>query len=76
MFKRSTLEERMAAARSLYPIGTKVLYRPVAGLPEQVPTTIRSAPWALGHGEIVIAVEARAGGVAVSHLSLAEGGVR
>jgi hypothetical protein len=71
MLARSTLHPRLDRVRATFPVGTRVLYRPVAGEPKQVETTIRSTPWALGHGEIVIKIDACAGGVSVDHLTIA-----
>ncbi|MES2435082.1 MAG: hypothetical protein V4586_14820 [Pseudomonadota bacterium] len=71
MFDRSTLDDRLAEARKLFPIGCQVIFQPVKGHPKTENSRVRSAPWALGHGEIVVAIEGRAGGVAVSHLTVA-----
>lgn len=70
MFTIPTREAMLEAARSTFPIGARVLYRPVMGWPEQEETVVRSAPWALGHGAIVVKVEGRTGGVSVDHLTL------
>ncbi|MEO2039733.1 MAG: hypothetical protein ABGW90_13730 [Martelella sp.] len=50
------------------PIGARVRYYPVAGQPEFEEATIRSEPWVLGHGAVVIAITGRAGGVSVEHI--------
>jgi hypothetical protein len=55
-------------ASNMFPIGTKVKYFPIFGDDEFDETEIRSEAWALGNGELVIEVEGRAGGVAISHL--------
>ena len=55
-------------ASNMFPIGTKVKYFPIFGEDKFEETEIRSAAWALGHGELVIKVNGRAGGVVVSHL--------
>jgi hypothetical protein len=52
----------------LLPIGSAVKYFPVQGEPECRECEIRSEPWRLGHGAIVIKVTGRAGGVSVDHL--------
>ena len=57
------------AARASFPIGTPVRYFLVRGCPSFVRTHVRSEPWALGCGEVVIKVAGRAGSVAVSHLA-------
>lgn len=59
-----------ALVQRALPVGTPVRYYPVDGEPDYVVTRIRSTPWALGHGEIVILVDERAGGVAVNHLEV------
>ncbi len=63
-------EEELTAVRLRFPVGAKVFYRPVMGLPEQEETVVRSGPWRLGHGSIVLKVNGRAGGVSVDHLTL------
>lgn len=67
-----TIERRLAAAQLRFPLGQRVLYRPVMGRDAQVASVIRSHPWALGCGEIVLKIEARTGGVSVDHLTLIE----
>lgn len=52
-----------------YPIGTKVVYQPVKD-GEGMATETRSPAWSLGHGAAVVAVEGRAGGVAVAHITV------
>ena len=56
------------AARA--PIGTACVYYPVRPfkLADAVWTRIRSEPWALGHGQVVVKIEARVGGVAIEHI--------
>jgi hypothetical protein len=55
----------------LIPVGTRVTYYPIMP-PEPfepgIITTVRSEPWRLGHGAIVVKVNGRSGGVLVSHL--------
>jgi len=55
-----------------YPVGTAVLYFPIQGDKEHVLTETRSQAWNLGHGEPVVKVIGRAGGVALSHLMIAD----
>lgn len=50
------------------PVGRAVRYYPIDGEQDHVAAAVRSAPWVLGHGEIVIKVTGIAGGVAVDHL--------
>lgn len=64
-----SLEARLADARARFPVGARVLYRPVMGWPGQEETVVRSSPWALGHGAIVVKIAGRTGGVLVSHLT-------
>lgn len=51
-----------------YPIGRKFIYFPVKGDGNGEKTQTRSIAWELGHGETVVKIEGRSGGVAVSHL--------
>jgi hypothetical protein len=51
-----------------FPIGTKVKYFPIKGINGYVETEITSEPWVLGHGEAVVKIKDRRGGVCVSHL--------
>lgn len=58
-----------------FPIGTPVVYYPIH--PEVGPegefhikTKTRSIAWELGHGEPVVKIEGRTGGVILSHLTL------
>lgn len=62
--KRITLEQ--AAER--FPIGTKVRYFPIMGEAAFYEAEIRSAPWAIGHGQVVVKITGCAGGVCVEHL--------
>lgn len=52
----------------IFPIGTEVRFYPISGEPEYEKTVIRSEPWALGHGEVVVKVKGRAGGVCISNI--------
>jgi len=59
-------------ARAEFPIGTKVLYYPLLDEKEVFTEhTVRSEPWALGHGEIVVQISGKAGGVSLDHLRVA-----
>jgi len=60
-----------------FPIGRKVRYYPV--LPHTPVVTpppreaqVRSAPWILGHGQIVVKITGQAGGASIFHLEGAE----
>ena len=58
-------------AQEKFPVGTKVKFFPIAREPQFELSEIRSECWALGHGQVVVAINGRAGGVAVEHLQLA-----
>ncbi len=64
------LERALAAAERNFPIGRKVRFFPISGKPEFEVTAIRSKPWALGYGAIVIALEGRRGGCSILHLEV------
>ncbi|MDR5655229.1 hypothetical protein [Ruixingdingia sedimenti] len=64
------LERALMDAEADFPIGRRVRYYPVSGYSEHVESAIRSKPWALGHGAIVIAIEGKAGGVYITHLEV------
>ena len=51
-----------------FPVGTPVRFYPVRGLPHYEETTIRSEPWELGNGAIVIKITGRTGGVQIEHI--------
>lgn len=51
-----------------HPIGTLVLAWPGTRDAEPLVTMTRSAAWPLGHGEPVVAVEGKAGGIALTHV--------
>lgn len=53
-----------------FPVGRPVRFYPVAGHPDAEETKVRSEPWRLGHGEIVVKIDGRTGGVLVDHLEL------
>ena len=56
-----------------YPIGTKVSYHsimpPYPG-DEPLITETRSEAWELGHGEPVVSIKGKTGGVCLSHLTV------
>ncbi|WP_281928539.1 hypothetical protein [Roseibium album] len=58
----------LAQAEREFPLGTKVRYFPLAGCKHFTEHTIRSQPWELGHGQVVVLITFKSGGVAVEHL--------
>lgn len=64
----STLQMRFDNFAQDYPVGTQVRYYPVAGDDRFELTTIRSVPWELGHGQLVVMVDGKAGGVSIDHI--------
>lgn len=68
--KGTPLEQALTEAERRFPIGRRVRFYPVAGEKHAEESTIRSKPWALGHGAIVIAIEGRRGGVLIGHLEV------
>lgn len=69
--RQTAAEHRLRRAAETFPMGREVYYTPVSGGPaESTPRRVRSAPWELGHGAIVIALEGKSGGVLIEHLSL------
>ncbi len=54
-------------------IGQKVWYYPIRGESKRYATAVRSEPWALGHGAMVVKVNGIAGGVSVLHLEPRDG---
>lgn len=65
-----TMDPELAAVAQRFPIGARVRFFPIAGESASVTGTIRSAPWRLGHGAIVIKITGRTGGVHVGHLEV------
>jgi hypothetical protein len=59
-----TIEE----AAKQFPIGQRVTFFPVLPAERGVIATVRSEPWTLGHGDIVIKITGHSGGVSVRHL--------
>ena len=60
----------IAAAARVFPIGRVVDYQPVSGRDDYERSAVRSKPWRLGSGAIVVLIEGRSGGVSIDHLSL------
>lgn len=50
-----------------YPVGTPVRFFPVLPGTDFEESKTRSEAWELGHGEPVVKIEGRAGGVCLSH---------
>lgn len=65
-----TDDVELQAVAQRFHLGQAVRFYPVAGERDAEVTKIRSEPWRLGDGQIVIKVEGRAGGVHVGHLEL------
>lgn len=55
-------------ASNMFPVGTKVKYYPILDENHYEESEIRSEAWELGHGELVVKIKGRTGGVSVSHL--------
>ena len=55
-----------------YPEGTLVKFFPVTGQPEFEVSRTRSVAWLLGHGDAVVLIEGRSGGVALSNIEIVE----
>jgi hypothetical protein len=55
---------------ALYEEGTLVRYYPITGEDKFDETKTRSIAWELGHGEPVVMVEGRTGGVAISNIEI------
>lgn len=76
MTMKEKLTPEMIAAQfaAQAPIGTPCLYYPTTPFDRSkaVLTRIRSEPWVLGHGAVVVAVEGRAGGVSIEHIAFEE----
>lgn len=53
-----------------FPIDQRIRFYPIAGETSSITSAIRSEPWRLRHGQIVIKIVGRAGGVHVGHLEL------
>ncbi|KQT52249.1 hypothetical protein ASG54_22595 [Aureimonas sp. Leaf460] len=61
----------LAQAFRRFPIGTKVQFYPLSGEQHFEESEVQSEPWALGHGQVVIKITGRSGGVAVDQLRAA-----
>lgn len=56
-------------ANNTFPIGTKVKYYPLVSNKENFTEhEVQSEPWELGHGDIVMKVSDKSGGVCIEHL--------
>lgn len=62
------MDEILRGYADLFQIGTAVKYFPIQGAPECRECEIRSEPWRLGHGAVVVKVTGQAGCVSVDHL--------
>lgn len=64
-------EARAAEFAKGFPVGTPCIYFPTKPFnrAEAVETKIRSEPWVLGHGAVVVAVEGTAGGKLIDHIA-------
>ncbi|WP_049569100.1 hypothetical protein [Streptomyces sp. SBT349] len=63
------------AWNAAHPVGTQVVAYPATRADEPLYTWTRSMAWALGHGEPVVLVEGRSGGIALSHVDPVDGWV-
>ena len=52
-----------------FPIGKTVKYFPLSDEEKFEESTIRSEPWTLGHGQIVVKIAGRTGGVCIDHIA-------
>lgn len=65
----SRVDETNAIAFNLrYPVGQPFRYYPIADEARFIETRTRSQAWTLGHGEVIVLIEGRTGGVLVEHL--------
>jgi hypothetical protein len=55
---------------SKYPVGTKVIYHPIIGEQAGTETKTRSEAWELGHGEAVVKVSGKPGGVSLRAITV------
>ncbi len=56
--------------RNTFPVGAKVAFYPVRGMAKFELSEVRSEAWTLGHGETVVKINGRTGGVVATHLAL------
>ena len=70
MSKKPTPEMICAQFAAQAPIGTPCRYYPVKPFDarDAIDSKIRSEPWVLGHGAVVVAIEGKAGGVSIEHI--------
>ena len=54
-----------------FPIGTSVRYFAIKGIGDGKVTKIKSECWALGHGDLVVKVTCKSGGVSIDHIEIA-----
>lgn len=67
-----TIQRIVTLVGHAFPVGQKVRFYPVADEPRHIEATVRSAPWALGHGAVVLKITGRTGCVDASHLERAD----
>lgn len=53
-----------------YQVGTPVKYFPLSTEADYEETKTRTPAWTLGHGQVVVSVEGRSGGVCVEHIEI------
>lgn len=63
------LDLELVEVAQRFPVGMRVRYWPASSQPEFVVTTVRTEPWRLGHGRIVLSLDGRSGGVRVSNVA-------
>ncbi|EKN3995807.1 hypothetical protein [Yersinia enterocolitica] len=51
-----------------YPVGSCFHYFSIKGIPDSVEVVTRTEAWALGHGDVVVSVNGRAGGLHIEHM--------
>lgn len=61
----------LSEIRRAFPVGTRVAFYPVRGLARFEISEVQSEAWTLGHGQTVVKINGRPGGVCASHLALA-----
>lgn len=66
--KRRWTDKDLKKWVALHPVGARVRYWPGRSSPEHRDTVIESAPWRLGDGTPLVAIEGVNGGVALDHL--------
>jgi len=52
-----------------HPVGTPVRYWPARNGAEFRDSTIASEPWRLGHGQPIVQIAGKGGGVSIDHLT-------